>query len=725
MTLGGDHMKKIFRVFLRDLKSIKKNPAAIIIMAGLCVLPSLYAWINIEACWNPYANTGNIPIAVVNDDEGADFNGKKVNVGDQIIEELKKNKSIHWVFVDQWQGNYGLNEGKYYALLDIPNNFSSGLVSLTTTTPEKPAIIYRSNEKLNAIASKITNAAKDKVAKELKTNFVSTVAKESLKTLNSASGSLKVNKSNLLQLKETLNEASKNVTDTQKYIGSASSSSISLQQYLSSLQNTLPKITDQINNLQNATDSSKTLVSATKQTINTTSNELNNDMVQIQSTNGQIQNLLSKLKDENSSTDTTGMVDTVNELVNLCSSLDNIINSDIKYLQSINQTTPNTAITSLINSLKGLDILVVNEKNSLSNLKTVIGSGASKDSINNNIDSLSSLSNGISSSMLTTSNNFYSTTLPVLNNIGDNLDNSLNDINSLLQTTKVIVPQLNALASFGISTSKLSVSEANELNAKLSTLLNELNDLSGKMNTLSDQDLDQIIKLLNMNADELSSFISSPLDVKEVDVYGEGIFGVGLTPFYSVLAIWVGALLLCSLLTTEYKNIAHGEHLNMWEEHFGKMLLFLITSFFQSTIITLGDKYLLGVKPENMLLMLGFAWVSSITFTFIIFNLVSIFGNVGKALAVVMMVFQIAGAGGIYPIQTNPRIFGILQPFWPFTYAIDGFREAIAGPIWSNVYKNFIALGYFILFFFIFTILKKPFHKLTEAMHHKFNESGL
>jgi putative membrane protein len=718
-------MKKIFKVFFIDVHNIRKSRASIIMIIGLCFLPSLYAWINIAACWNPYANTGNIPVAVVNDDEGADFNGKKVNVGASIVADLKKNKSIDWVFVDQWQGNYGLNEGRYYSLLEIPNNFSSGLLSLTTTTPEKPSIIYRSNEKLNAIASKITNTAKDKVAKELKTNFVSMVSKEALKITNSTSSDLKVNKSSIVQLKDTLNEATKDVTTTKKYISDASSSSENLQQYLSSLKNNLPKVTDQINSLQNATESSKTLVTATRQTINRTSNDLNNDMLQIQSTNGQIQNLLSKLKDENNSADTTNMVNTISELIDLNSSLDNIIKADIKSLQSISNTNPNTAINNLVSSLKDLDSLVTNEKNALTDLRTSILTGSSKDKINSNIDSLASFTNQISVYMLNTSNNFYSTVSPVLNNIGDTLNTNLDDVNSLLETTKVIVPQLNALASYGISSSELSVTQANELSNRLSSLLGELTDLSDKMNTLSDHDLDQIIKLLAMNPNDLSSFISSPLDVKEVDVYGEGIFGVGLTPFYSVLAIWVGVLLLSSLLTTEFKNHDSDENFNIWQKHFGKMLLFLIISFAQSTIITLGDKYILGVKPENMLLMLCFALTSSVTFTLIIFTLVSIFGNIGKAIAVIIMVFQIAGAGGIYPIQTNPKIFGILEPLWPFTYSINGFREAIAGPIWSNVYKNFIALGYFALFFFAFTILKKPFHKLTEAMEQKFKESGL
>ncbi|MDU1854764.1 MAG: YhgE/Pip domain-containing protein, partial [Clostridium baratii] len=85
-------MRKIFKVFKRDIKNIIKNPVAIIIVIGLSLIPSLYAWVNIKACWNPYANTGEIPVAVVNNDNGTNFNGTNINVGNQIIEELKKNK---------------------------------------------------------------------------------------------------------------------------------------------------------------------------------------------------------------------------------------------------------------------------------------------------------------------------------------------------------------------------------------------------------------------------------------------------------------------------------------------------------------------------------------------------------------------------------------------------------------------------------------------------------
>ena len=184
--------------------------------------------------------------------------------------------------------------------------------------------------------------------------------------------------------------------------------------------------------------------------------------------------------------------------------------------------------------------------------------------------------------------------------------------------------------------------------------------------------------LIENHPDTIADFIASPLNVEQVEIYKGGTFGAGLTPFYTVLAIWVGALLLCAFLTVHCKD-PEGYHLNLKQKHFGKMTLFLFLSLIQSTIITLGDVFLLGVDPENFWLMMLFSVLCSITFVVIVFTLVSLFGNVGKAIVVIMMVFQIAGAGGIYPIQTNPRVFGILHPLSP-TESTASARRSPARP---------------------------------------------
>ncbi len=720
-------MKKVFNVFLRDLESIFKSKAAVLIITGLCILPSLYAWINIQASWNPYANTGNLPIAVTNNDEGAAFNGKEINVGNQIVEELKKSKSINWIIIDSWQGNYGLNQGKYYALIVIPNNFSKSLVSLTTVTPTKPDIIYKVNEKLNAIASKITNAATLQLADNVKSNFVATVTREALNTLNPVGGNLQTDKAKILQMKDTVTQAGNNIEDIKGFIIKANSNSESLQSYLNSVKNTLPKITEQIDSLQNATEANKSLVLSTKQSINKTATDINNDLIQLQAINQQTQLLLSTLKQMNTTSSTSNLINIINELSNPLSSSNNLIDADIKSLESINQSYHNRQITNLISLLEGLKGLISDEETKITALKTLLNNSASKESISSSIDQISALNNEISKDLVNLSNTFYSVGLKVLNNLSDNLTGSLNNTNAILESTKVIVPQLNALANYGIASSKLSVKEADDLSNKLSTLQDELNILSGKMKDLNEKNLDAIITLMKMSPDKIANFLSSPIDVKEVDIYNMETFGVGLTPFYTVLAIWVGGLLASSLLSVEHTAFEEVDKhsLTLIQKHFGKMLLFHAISIIQAIIVTLGDKYILGVNPTNMPLMIGFAILSGITFTTIIFTLVSIFGNVGKAMVVVIMVFQIAGSGGIYPIQTNPRIFGILQPLWPFTYAMGGFREAIAGPIWINVIKYALALLVFCILFFCFAFLKKPFHRMTAFMEHKFREAGL
>lgn len=715
-------MKKVFNVFFRDLKTIRNNIAALIIITGLCILPSLYAWINIKACWDPYSNTANLPVAIVNSDEGTVFNGKIINVGNSVEDQLKKNKSIGWVFVDEWQGNYGLNEGKYYALIEIPHNFSSGLVSLSTTSPQKPYIVYRVNAKLNAIAAKITNVAKEKLVDSIKSNFVSTVNKQAIVTLKNDAQKTNLNRSQISEIKTIFTEADTNISALKNNIDKANSDSLSLDKYLNTVNATLPKLTEEINNLENVSEISKSLTLTTKQTIEKVSTDLNNDIISMQTLNEENKNLLSKLKAANNNTLDADSINIMKETINICDSLHVILSSDIENLNNLNKNYNSSSISYLITSLNAVDKEVSIEKAKLTELIPLITEGSSKEQVNSAIDTLTSLSDEVSKSAQELSNSFYTKGSPALSDLTNNLSIKLDDTKDILELTKAIIPELNSITSYGSAGSKLSVGEANKLSSKLSAIQTDINKLDDKISSITNENLNSILDIVQNHPSEIANFISNPIDVKNIEVYDAGLFGVGLTPFYTTLAIWVGSLLLCALLSVECEE---GEQLNLKQKHFGKMLLFIFLSLIQSTIITLGDVYILGVRPESMALMMLFSFLSSITFTVIIFTLVSIFGNVGKAIAVVIMVFQIAGAGGIYPIQTNPKIFGIMQPLWPFTYAINGFREAIAGPIWSSVLINVYALLLFLLVFLLLAILKKPFHKLTEFLEHKYKEAEL
>lgn len=718
-------LKPVFQVFLKDVYTITHNTAALLIAIGLCILPSLYAWINIYACWDPYSNTGNLPVAIVNNDEGALLSGKMVNVGDSVIEELKKNKSIGWDFVDDWQGNYGLNEGKYYALIEIPRNFSSGLVSLTTTAPQKPAVTYRVNEKLNAIAAKITNVAKDKLVSNIESNFVKTVNDKAMEILKSNAQQAKFNKTQVSELQSTLTEANSNIVQLKAYLSKANTDSKSFQQYLSTTSAQLPKMTEQIDSLEKVTQAGKSLTLHTQQTVQAIASDLNGDMVQLQTLNSQNQSLISALKGINDNTVDTDVIGTAKQTVSICSSVDAMLRADMENIQTLNKTYQLSSLTFLYDSMRYLDRLVLDEKNTLNKLIPLINAGSSKAEVTSALNDLSGISSEITTQVQTVSNSFYTKGSPLLNTMVSNLTTQMDDTNSILELTKTLLPQLNALATFGSASSELSVQQANKLIDLLTTLQTSLNQLTEKVSGLTGEDIDRLVDIVENHPTEVADFLSSPLDVKEVDMYEGGTFGVGLTPFYTVLAIWVGALLSCALLSVECEDVIGGVKLKLRQKHFGKMQIFLLMSLIQSTIITLGDVAVLGVHPAKLGLMLGFSALCSLVFTIMIFTLVSIFGNVGKAIAVVIMVFQIAGAGGIYPIQTNPKIFGVLEPLWPFTYAINGFREAIAGPVWSSVYQDACPLLAFAGVFLLMAVLKKPFHRMNRALEHKFKEAEI
>ena len=719
-------MKKIFKVFQGDIKKLIKSPVAIIIVTGLCILPSLYAWINIKACWDPYSNTGNLPIVVVNNDEGTDLNGEYINVGDEVVNNLKENKSIGWLFKDEWQANDGLNRGEYYALIEIPNNFTEGLISITTTAPRKPEIIYKANEKANAIATKIADVAKDSVVREIKTNFVDTVNETSIKVINELADKLQINKPQILSLKETMVSATEDLDKVSEYMTNTAEQSKEFQDYLKKMQSDLPKITDGINNLQNIVEVSKNVTQYTNNIVNLTSSNIDSDIIKIQAANNDIKNLINTIKQDIKNDNKENILESLNKISDLNNNAIAFLDEDIKILQTIYDYTGSDIILQQINLLSSIRDTFENREQLIESLVSAIENNEATENINGLLDSLSSAVDDISSYLSEASNFYYSSVVNVFDNLTNGLALKLDTIENILESTKIIVPELKALSNFMISTNSLSVNQINELNDKVISLNDKLKALNEETKEFTSDTIDEMVTFMLKNPDEIASFISSPIDLKEEEVYDSGIFGVGLTPFYSVLAIWIGALLACCLLSVECEEKLKIQlKLNTFQEHFGKLLLFLAISLIQSFIIVLGDIYILGVNPESMKVLFLFTILASITFTVIIFTLVSLLGNVGKAIVVIMMVFQIAGSGGIYPIQTNPEIFGILQPLWPFTYAINGFREGISGALESHVKSYVLALIGFIGVFLVLSIVKKPFHKLSSIMDHKFRESGI
>ena len=212
-------MKKIFQIFARDMRRLFTNPAAAIVMVGVCVLPSLYAWFNIAANMDPYGNTSNIKVAIANCDTGASTETMSLDAGGTIVDTLKKNKQLGWTFVDEKQAKAGVTSGKYYAAIVIPENFSESLLSILDGEVKQPELDYYINEKKNAIAPKITATGASTIQQQINDTFSSVAAETVSELIRTSAGDLtgKIDKTNS-ELSTALSETRDNLKEYQKVL---------------------------------------------------------------------------------------------------------------------------------------------------------------------------------------------------------------------------------------------------------------------------------------------------------------------------------------------------------------------------------------------------------------------------------------------------------------------------------------------------------------------------
>ena len=825
---------KIFEIFKKDLKNIIKNKAAIAIICGLCIIPSFYTWITLKANWNPYVDTGNVPVAVVNNDSGAIINNKIVNFGSRTVDELKHNNTIKWTFVGQKVADKGLKDGTYYAVVEIPSDFSNDLKTIYSGNPVKPDLIYKVNEKTNAIATKITDLATNQLQGQIKQTFFDDVNKTVLTEGNSLGKKIETNKPMILEVKNVISNTNKNIGNILNSVNSSTTSVGQLSDYLSTLKNNLPKVEAQINKLQGVVKSSKYLIQSTKDNMSGVESNLNQTNSNMQTANNNLQNFISDLKNTiqtqqtlnintlNNSNSTIAQANTdannsINSATNglntvkivtdnakqninagatsvndnakalaqsngkiLSSAKDaldknsKVVNADIAktntqiatenkkvpiltkeqverdkktldsaistnqnvlnlissaetLLQTLNNIDPNSYFNTLISDLNSLKTSLNNQNASLQEMNVYLGnqSTMTTQGLNNKLNAITSASTAVTNGLNDFTTSYSNTASSGISSLNNNLTESLNNVSSILQASNQMIPQMDSIAKIGISSSAMTASQTKELSGKLDSLKSNLTTLQKKTSNLNNKTIDNLVTLLNKNPEQLSSLLSSPVGVKVQELYGMSIFGIGLAPFYTVLSIWVGALLCTTIISVNAKDEENGTKKRLLEIHFGKMLLFLAINFVQATIVTVGDVFLLGIDPANFWMLMGFAWFSGVVFTVIIFTMVSLMGNFGKAGALVVMVVQVAGSGAIYPIEVNPIFFQKLEFLWPFTYSVDGFRQAIGGAYMPNVYQDIIALLIFLVIFIAMAGTKIFMHGQTEFLQNMFEESEL
>lgn len=721
-------MKNIFKIFKTDLKNLFHNYAALITIGALCVLPSLYAWFNIAASWDPYAQkaTSQIKIGVVNQDSGAELRGKELNLGDSIVESLKENDLMGWTFLDEDEADTMIKNGELYATITIPPEFSTQITSIITSDVQKGDIIYKVNQKINAIAPKLTDKGATGVQENISKTLIETVSNTVLTASKDLGIELEDVKPKITNVYNMLLEVQSRFSDINETVNLAGDGVVKLKDLTKDIQDDIPLIKDTISKGENLANELKSFVSDSRTALNQLSPTIKQDIKLLSEISSDVSNYANTIIDAiNSGNDKAPEI--VDDLLNKVNTLDNINSSLLKVFNALNKIS--SKLDNVVDRLNKINSNIESIKSTLTTIKDELAAGGGVNtSLLNNLktfaDSIASVTNDIYSK-------YDSDIVPRVDSIMDSVYSTSDNVIAILDEADKKLPDVNSLLTTayngadkgieGIEFIKKNLPKAEEV-------INLLVDKIGKVN--DDESLQELIDLLKNDVEARSDFLANPVNLVEEQLFPMGNYGTAMTPFYSVLSLWVGVLLLSSVLGVNPHGMVdeNGEKIkfNSIESYFGKLLLFVSICIVQSIIVALGDLFYLKIYCVHPVYLVLFAIIVSIVFSIIVYTLCSVFGNAGKVVGIVLLVIQIGGSGGTFPIELTPKFFQSIHPFLPFTYAISLMRESIGGAVVEVVRKDLIALLIFaVIFVLIGTFLKKPFSKGTEKFSEKFEESHL
>ena len=708
-------MKMIFKIFKRDIKKIFRNSMAIILAIGLAVLPSLYAWFNIYANWDPYGSTGNMQVAVINNDEGAVIKTFTVNVGSQIETNLKANDLIDWQFVSKEEGINGVKAGKYYAAIEIPSGFSNSLTSIMSSEFKQPQIVYYANEKKNAIATKITDKVVQTVQTEVNESFITTIVNLMNQVFgfvldeNDISGGAIFNK-----ISNEINETKASVADLNNSIGTFSDISELLKQLGSSMSS------EKVSNLLNSTND----------VINDTS-----DVVKITQTSvsGVVDNIGTLLSGVTSSLDNAAeivenfspdqnSVEVLKTAAQTCTNMATVMDTVCTMLNQLNQSLPNpiTAIDDLVKTLTENAVVL----RDLGVKLNAAADGAYEGTLSDIAASIREVSSSLKASM----NDYNNTVKPQAEKMVSNLLSTLDSASKMIGLLDDDVPTVDTLIKTLNTSLDSGVGLFGSLQSMLKNFENELDNLSEKIDTLSNsEEFNTFLNVMSENADKLGEFIACPVQVETDKIYGIDNYGSAMAPFYSTLAIWVGAVILIAIINTNVKHKKElGAPVKPYQEYFGRGLLFIAFAIVQALIVCLGDLYFLGIQCYHPVKFLFAGCFAAVVYAMLIYSLAYTFGDIGKAAVVVLLVIQIGGSGGTFPIDVTPKFFQAINPYLPYTFVINAMRECVCGTYGGDYWLDLLKLSAYILIaLLIGLVLKIPFRKPIRFFNKKIEETDV
>ncbi|WP_291479632.1 YhgE/Pip domain-containing protein [Corynebacterium sp.] len=760
-------MKNALSILRNDLRGVKNNVMTSILIFGLVIIPLLFSTFNVLASWNPFDNTDQLKIAVASADEGheSDLASLRINLGDQVLSQLSRNDQIDWVITDEDQAVEGTKAGDYYAAIVLPPSFSSDMLTFYVEGTEPSKIDLYTNEKKNALSTVITSQGAEGMIAQINETFTRTVSSVGLGLVSSLNNYLEEDDTQAAIQRvenrvENVGVRLHSGAQTVRSLTGLLDSSIPLVQGADSI---ISAAGGQFDDPSTRIGGGSGAASELDSTLRDATGSLETALQATGDSYGAVADRLDELFDSADTTSASAastyrtLADRVQQQVDFFQSLRDTMESNVP------GNLPEVAKPGYERVLSRLDAAIDRSQDlhdSFAQSAEDISSGnrSAQDSREGSRNAISQARAAVDDAVTS----YREDLKPQLAELGNTLDSLGNNIASVRED----IAGIRESTSDSPGSVQDALSRTRDATAKLADRLDEhadrFTELQEALATAGDTgDFSRLAEIVGSDPEALASQLAAPVDVKRDPVFPVVSFGVGMAPLYLTLALWIGAVLTSVLVRTGVpekttpKKGKKGDQTDEADEageegagaedtgdaeaavpgessgdevieysrstaYFGRFGIFALIGLAQSTLAVLGLIFFVQIEAAHPLLLMLCGWVTSLVFMLIIYTLVLSFGSAGKAISVLLLVFQVSGAGGAYPLELLPGWFQAIGPWLPATHAIDAMRAAIAG-----VYRGdlWIELGLLLLFVVPMLILGLVLRRLLDGYNRKTTEA--
>lgn len=735
-------MRNIIAILKRDLSRIRGSVVALIVAVGLVIVPTLYAWFNIAGSWDPYGNTGNLKVAVANSDNGymSDLIPVRVNIGDTVVSALRENDQLDWRFVSESDAVEGVRSGEYYAAVVIPENFSSRMMTVFSSDAEHAEIVYYENQKANAIAPRVTDKAASTVRQQIDETFAKTISDVGLATTSSLlefmdgdqiaayAGNLS---GTLAGAITTLRDASGSVDEfaglLQSSTGLLDSTSDLLASAGTANKDAEALVGDAKTGLSGMHDALDAVVAAINQSLKDSAGDYDAAAKAIDEAFG--------AADAHVSLTVTQLRDASADVAKRASDMRDVQDNILAVERDVEGSNlPEKLKAELVQKIDIVANTVGNVANQqellakhLSDAAASLETGAAdarakaqavKDGIAEAKGSIGGVKDSYNATLKQQISDLSDAVADVARRGSDMADDLGATVTDLSHAASALSDDLAGAHEVLAGASADLVSAADDLQR-----LKE-----GLDTAVTSGDLDRVRELIGSDPAALADALAAPVALDRQAVYHIKNYGSAMAPFYTTLSIWVAGIVLAAMLkaNVDEADVKALGNPRLHELYLGRYAFFALLAFAQATLVCAGDLLFFGIQCEHPFQFMLVGWLAGFVFSNMIYTLTVSFGDIGKAIAVVLLVMQVAGSGGTFPIEMTADFFQAVYPFLPFTHAINAMHAAMAGAYGMEFWIELGTLSlYLIPSLALGLVFRRPVIRANRLIIEKLEETKL